>query len=192
MTDIIIGNRRTSPTRPLRSAAWVGVFALVVAGTGAVTFGRLTRFPLPDGAVSTAPVRALAEGRLGYEGASLERLGRLNVYRASGSPHEIGAARGRLLAELVGPAVTSLAATLDNAVSTDGALAGATHGWRSRWRYRLIDDGIPGHQLAEHAGAWRGIAASLGDIGPEYETFVHADPPRPRRGLSRYRFRRCS
>jgi len=197
MADIIIGSRRPRTTSPWRTVAVVSVLVAVAVITATVTFGRLTRYPHPAGDVANAPLTAGDDGLLRFGAASLERRGRLNVVRVSGTPHAIGAAHGRLLAEAFGPIATSLLPTLDNAISTDGAFGETTLSWRSRWLYRLIDDGIPGHQLIEHAGAARGAAAASDDLSPGYEALVKAEaaielgvadpaaPVRPSKAVSR-------
>jgi tetratricopeptide (TPR) repeat protein len=67
-----------------------------------------------------------------------------------------------LLGAEVGPIARSLDLTIQRAVPGGGWFARRWHGLRMRWRFRFLDDGVPGHQLVEIAGTMRGIETTTG------------------------------
>jgi isopenicillin-N N-acyltransferase-like protein len=179
MTDLVIGGGRRyhSQQRSLRSVAIavvLGVASLVVVY---LLFDRMVTYVEPDTAV---PESALAlEGapgrasRLGFEGSSVSQVGGLTVLRLTGPPAALGAAHGRLLATDLPAQHAALAPLLRHAVANQALFDGLTHDWRVRWRYRLLDDGIPGHQLVEIAHVLAGARQAAENV-PEYESFVRA------------------
>ena len=112
---------------------------------------------------------------LGAEHGTLSYLGNLAVLRLRGTPAEIGAAHGRLVASTIAAPTRTLVTTLDEASDARGLWAAMSRPIRLGWRYRLLADGIPGHQLVEIAamadavqhslthGAARGWTAALAD-----------------------------
>jgi isopenicillin-N N-acyltransferase-like protein len=178
MTDLVIGGgRRYHSQRNLRSVAIAVVLGLASLVVVYLLFDRMVTYVEPDTAVSEsalelegAPGRA---SRLGFEGSSVSQVGGLTVLRLSGPPAALGAAHGRLLATELSAQHAALAPLLRHAVASQALFDGLTHDWRVRWRYRLLDDGIPGHQLVEIAHVLEGARQAAEDV-PEYEPFVRA------------------
>ena len=174
MADIVIGARRPSQHRPLRSAAIALTLLLVCALVAYVLFDRIVSYATPDAAVPDRPLRANPEAsapglvspyHLDFGASSLTFSGSITVLRTRGDPRELGAAHGRLLGPGIQAPLRALASNIDRAIPSDGFIGGSLYGIRRRWRYRLLDDGIPGHQLVEIAsmvaGAERSAAAAL-------------------------------
>jgi isopenicillin-N N-acyltransferase-like protein len=178
MTDLVIGGgRRYHSQRNLRSVAIAVVLGLASLVVVYLLFDRMVTYVEPDTAVSESPLAL--EGapgraaRLGFEGSSVSQVGGLTVLRLTGPPAALGAAHGRLLATELSAQHAALAPLLRQAVSGQALLDGLTHDWRVRWRYRLLDEGIPGHQLVEIAHVLEGARQTTEDV-PEYESFVRA------------------
>lgn len=174
--DLVIGGRRPSAIRPLRVVAIAGLLVVIATLVAYVVYRRVVAYAHPGGSVSSAPLVTESAGattRLAWgEGASLERRGRLGVLRLAGDPHQIGAARGRLLGAPVALSERALHDSIGHAIDRGGWFGDTTYAARLRWRFRLLDDGIPGHHLVEVAGQVRGAARSGADIG--YEDAVRA------------------
>jgi hypothetical protein len=103
--------------------------------------------------------------------SSLSHAGSITVLRLAGGPAQLGVAHGRLLGDQVAEASAPLVPTITEAVSRDGFLGGLAFDMRLRWRYRFLDDAIPGHQLVELAGVLDGARRTTGSA-PDYEPFV--------------------
>jgi tetratricopeptide (TPR) repeat protein len=179
MTDLVIGGgRRYHSQRSLRSVAIAVVLGLASLLVVYLLFARMVTYVEPDASVSESPL-ALEGGpggagsRLGFEGSSVSQVGGLTVLRLTGPPAALGAAHGRLLATELAAQHAALAPLLRHAVASQVFLDGLTHDWRVGWRYRLLDDGIPGHQLVEIAHLLEGARQAAEDV-PEYEPFVRA------------------
>lgn len=176
MTDLVIGGGRRyhSSQRSFRSVAIAVVLGLAALLAAYLLFDRMVTYVEPDVSVPEAAL-ALAPGgaRLGYQGSSLGHVGGLAVLRLAGPPAALGAAHGRLLANELTAQHAALAPLLHHAVPGQSFLGGLTHDWRARWRYRLLDDGIPGHQLVEMAHMLE-AARQATDRVPAYEAFVRA------------------
>ncbi|HWN66142.1 MAG TPA: hypothetical protein VNM90_00815, partial [Haliangium sp.] len=179
MTDLVIGGgRRYHSQRSLRSVAIAVVLGLASLLVVYVLFDRMVTYVEPDTAVSESPLAIAgapgsAGARLGFEGSSVSQVGGLTVLRLSGPPAALGAAHGRLLATELSAQHAALAPLLDHAVPRQALLDGLMHDWRVRWRYRLLDDGIPGHQLVEIAHVLEGARQAADDV-PGYEPFVRS------------------
>ena len=85
---------------------------------------------MPDGRVVATP-----DGALHYGQASLEHRGRLRVLRLRGSPHEVGAARGRLLDEETYAVGRALDATIARSIPRGGWFKRRLTGSRLRLAY---------------------------------------------------------
>ena len=144
-------------------------------------YERIVSYATPEATASRHPVTSVmggAEGaggsaRLSHRESSLEYVGTLAILRSSGRPQEIGEAHGRLLGAAIQPPTAAATDNIALAVASSGFLASSTHSVRLRWRYRLLDDGVPGHQLAEIASLLAGARRSTGSA-PDYEAFVRA------------------
>lgn len=161
MAQLLIASRR-SRARPLRSAALAGFVLVVLYGGGSLIFGRLVDYShpagkAPSGALRLDPTRP-SDG-IAYDRGRHYRRGRLQVLELAGSVHDLGVQHGRLLAS---SAASALRTTRQNVAHTLG------DGWfrdlRLRWRWRLLDDGLPGHQLVELAGLARGSGTGYTDL----------------------------
>lgn len=108
---------------------------------------------------------------LAYGQSSLGHVGSIAVLRLRGIPQELGATHGRLLGSAIAAPGEALASTISHTVSGAGIFGRLTHDARLRWRYRFLDDGIPGHQLVELANMLGGARASDEGV-PAYEGFV--------------------
>jgi isopenicillin-N N-acyltransferase-like protein len=177
MTDLVIGGgRRYHPQRSFRSIAIAIVLGVVCLLVVYFLFERMATYVEPDTSVADAPLAlegTLGSGsvpRLGFAGSSVTYAGNLAVLRLSGAPAALGAAHGRLLATELAAQHAALSPLLDHAVPEGGFLGRLTRDWRTRWRYRMLDDGIPGHQLVEMAHVLEGAAQT--DDAPAYESFV--------------------
>ncbi len=177
MKDLVIGARRTS-LRPTFRGVAIATLAIIVALVVAyVIYRRVVSYVVPDGTVPSAPIvpesDPASEGsiHLRFGDSSLSYSGPINILRLVGDPHTIGAAHGRLLGRSVDDISRVLAPSIERTVSNAGLFGSATHTARLRWRLRLLDDGIPGHQLLEIAGVVRGANRTAG-AAPSYESFV--------------------
>jgi len=107
----------------------------------------------------------------------------LAILHTAGHVSEIGAQQGRLLAGPIDAVQASLRANVSSSVSKGGLFGSRLHNMRLRWRWRTLDDGIPGHQLVELASLVRGAGQSGHHIG--YENMVRQSalfdvtPPTP-------------
>jgi hypothetical protein len=177
MSDLVIGTRRPPSARRNLRAVAIGLLALLVALLVAyVIFRRVVSYIVPEGSVPSARLAVNTDDgsgatSLAFGESSISYSGRLAVLRLVGKPHTLGASHGRLLGESVSRVADSLAPAISATVSTDGLLGGSTHDARLRWRHRLLDDGIPGHQLLEIIGVVRGARKTAGSA-PGYESFV--------------------
>ena len=117
------------------------------------------------------------DARLTYAQSSLGHAGELGVLRLRGDALALGAARGQLHGEALAANTSALIPSMTDATPRGGIVARLLRGPRTSWRYRKLDDGIPGHQLVEIYGAMLGAAASPGDP-PTYKDLVriHASP----------------
>jgi isopenicillin-N N-acyltransferase-like protein len=177
MTDLVIGGgRRYHSQRSLRGVAIAVVLGLAALLALYFLFDRMVTYADPGASVSETAL-ALENGpggaRLGFQDSSLAQVGGLTVLRASGPPAALGAAHGRLLATELSAQHAGMAPLLRHAVPRQMILDGLTRDWRVRWRYRLLDDGIPGHQLVEIAHLLEGARQASSAV-PEYEAFVRA------------------
>jgi isopenicillin-N N-acyltransferase like protein len=166
MSELIIGARRARP-RSQSAVRALAILALLAAIAGLVSyliFRRVTSYAVPDGQLSPAQLAASRDGTLDYGGASLSHRGQIRVLRLRGAPHDVGASRSRLLGE----ETRRVSATFDppvlRAVETDSWLRRLLHGSRIRWRFRQLDEAIPGHRLVEIAGLMRG-SERFGGLG---------------------------
>ncbi len=164
MPDLVIGSRRASPQRALRTTGLlVGlvVTAFVVAW---FIYRRSVAYEVPSGEPVAAPIEleetAGAGTRLRWADASLSYRNNLVVLRASGEPFAIGAAQGRLLAERLPAMAAAWAPTIDALAGTGGWFGGWTKGMRKDWRLRFIDDGVTEPHRRALAGLVRGAALS--------------------------------
>lgn len=180
MPDIVIGARRPSQHRPLRSAAIVITLILVCALVAYILFNRIVSYATPDITVPDRSLQASPEQgvqgaaspyRLDFASSSLTFAGSITVLRSHGTPRELGAAHGRLLGAGIHEPLEALASNIDQAIPSDGIIGGLFYGIRRRWRYRLLDDGIPGHQLVEIASIVAGAERSAEPIS-DYERFA--------------------
>jgi len=174
---LVIGTRRTSTKRTFLGVA-IGTLAVIVALFVAyVIYRRVVAYVTPDGSVPDLAIVAESKPgenhalQLRFGESSLAYRGQIPVLRLVGEPHTIGAAHGRLLGKAVTATSRVLSPSIERTVSRGGLFGGTTHTPRLRWRHRLLDDGIPGHQLLEIAGVVRGTARTEGSA-PSYETFV--------------------
>ncbi len=175
MTDLVIGGRRTTPRRTVRGIAIATLVVLVGLLVAYIIYRRVVSYAEPDGSVPNLPLVVVDDGpdqpRLGFGDSSLAHAGPITVLRLVGKPHTMGAAQGRLLGSAVTEVSQQIRPCIEQTVSSGGLLGGTTHSARLRWRYRLLDDGIPGHQLIEIAGVLRGTRRTAGSA-PGYESFV--------------------
>src|SRR5687768_16499939 len=102
MADLVIGARRQGPPRTWRAAFFAALLVLGALIVAWFIYRRSVSYDVPGGTPPRAPVVVTQDGgaspRLTYGDASLAWSGRIAVLRASGDPHTIGAAQGRLLA----------------------------------------------------------------------------------------------
>jgi isopenicillin-N N-acyltransferase-like protein len=175
VSELVIGGRRPNRHPRLRSAAIVLLLVALAALVSYLIFRRVVSYREPSGKMPDAPLAARTDGEpaltWGQE-CSLAHRGRVTVLRAVGKPHTLGACHGRMLGARVPEATSPLAAAIDAAVPRGGVLARMFRGPRLRWRYRLLDDGLPGSQLGEIGGLARGARRAGGPI--DFEPLVRA------------------
>ncbi len=152
------------------------VAAILVSISLAVAYllyRRVSNYAHPSGSAPKDPLKIVAtepERGLPYGAARLRYEGPLGILHTTGSPHDIGAQHGRLLASEIKAVQDVLQENVEQTVGTGGLFGESLHNSRLRWRWRTLDDGIPGHQLSELAGLVRGAKKS--GIGLSYEDQV--------------------
>ncbi len=162
MSDLI-GTKRPSHGRSVRTWMTVTVLLTVSLAVAYLLYRRVSSYAHPGGSApkSALQIKATApEEGLPYGPARLRYQGTMAVLHTSGSTHDIGAQQGRLLAGEIKNVQTVLQENVEQTVETDGLFGDALHNIRLRWRWRTLDDGIPGHQLSEMAGVVRGAKKS--------------------------------
>ena len=154
---------------------WVSLVVLLTVSltVAYILYRRVSSYAHPEtktpkGALhvdATAPEQGLRFGD-----AILRYEGPLGVLHTSGSVSEVGAQHGRLLANQIDEIQQSLRDNVTSSVSSDGLFGESLHNIRLRWRWRTLDDGVPGHQLVELASMVRGARKS--GVGLGYENMV--------------------
>lgn len=151
----------------------MAVLLLISALIAYILYRRVSSYAHPDGSAPKVDIvidGTAAEEGLHYGKASLNYQGPLALLHTEGSAHEVGAQHGRLLAHELKTLHSQFQQNVDQSVDKDGLLGKRLHNIRLRWRWRALDDGIPGHQLVELAGLIRGAAKSGVDLS--YEDLV--------------------
>ena len=137
-----------------------------------LVFRKLVSYREPDGATPAGRVEARGEGQLAWgDGCTLSHRGGIAVLRVVGKPHTLGACHGRLLGAAVARSSAPLGRSIDAAIPRGGFVGRIFGGARLRWRLRLVDDGMPGAQLAEVAGVVHGADRAAG-AAPGFEELV--------------------
>ena len=177
MVDIIVGGRRPNPQRNFRGIAIaVALFAVCVL-VAYFIYQRVVSYTVPSVSFPRAPLVMLEDGtnetgtRLGFDRSSLSYEGTLAVLRLQGRPQHVGTAQGRLLGDRVSLVHEPFAVNISGTVSRGGFFGSLTYDARLRWRWRLLDEGVPGHQLVEIAGVLHGAQRTAGSA-PGYESFL--------------------
>jgi hypothetical protein len=143
---------------------------LAALGLGWISFLRATRYPVPHGPGAAGALEARG-GRVVYARSSLERRAGVWILRVEGTPWELGAARGRLLAGVDG-AGAALDAALVGDRAPRGWLTGASFRASVRWRYRLLATGLPAARREELAGLAAGLRVADAAGSPSYQALV--------------------
>lgn len=177
VADIIVGGRRPNPQRNFRGIAIaVALFAVCVL-VAYFIYQRVVSYTEPKVAFPRAPLVMLEEGasdtgtRLGFGASSLSFEGTLAVLRLRGRPPHLGTAQGRLLGARVSRSSRPFGVNVGSTIERGGFFGSLTYDARLRWRWRFLDEGVPGHQLVEIAGVLRGTERSVGSA-PSYEDFL--------------------
>jgi isopenicillin-N N-acyltransferase like protein len=177
LADIIVGGRRSNPQRNLRGLAVALVLLFMCGLVAYFIYQRVVSYSRPVVRGHRQPL-IMIEGdasdpapRVGVAGSSLSYSGTIAVLRTSGEPAALGVSHGRLLGDQLSEASAPLVSTITQAVSRGGFFGGLGFDMRVRWRYRFLDDGIPGHQLVELAAMLEGARRTAGSA-PGYESFV--------------------
>ncbi len=174
---VIGGGRRIGGPRLLRNIGIAVLVVLVALLVSYIIYRRVVAYAVPGGSVPGDPLvmraaeSAEAPAVLGYGASSLGYSGRIAVLRLVGKPHTLGASHGRLLGDEVAALADAMDPSIEDSVGTGGLFGESTHDARLRWRYRQLDDGIPGHQLIEIAGVVRGSSRTAASA-PSYEDLV--------------------
>lgn len=162
MSDLI-GTKRPSRARSLRTWMTITVLLSVSLVIAYLLYRRVSSYAHPGGSAPSASVEVDAtapEEGLRYGSARLHHHGPLGILYTEGSAHAIGSQHGRLLASEIKKVQEVFLSNVQQTVSTDGLFGEWLHKIRLRWRWRTLDDGIPGHQLVELAGLVRGARKS--------------------------------
>ncbi len=141
----------------------MAVVVLVGALIAYLLYRRVSSYAHPSGSAPKGPIEVTAtaaEDGLHFGKARLYYRGHLGILHTEGSAHDIGAQHGRLLAGELATLQSRFQDNVNETVESDGFFASRLHNIRLRWRWRTLDDGIPGHQLVEIAGLVRGAAKS--------------------------------
>ena len=177
VADIIVGGRRPKPQRNFRGIAIaVALFAVCVL-VAYFIYQRVVSYAKPKAKFPSAPLVMVEDGtsetgtRLGFNKSSLSFKGTLAVLRLRGRPAHLGTAQGRLLGARVARVNKPFGANISSTIERAGFFSQLTYDTRLRWRYRFLDEGIPGHQLIEIAGVLHGSRRTVGSA-PDYEDFV--------------------
>ncbi len=176
MSKIIIGTRRSNPFRTVRVVAITALTFTVAIAALLFVYRGVVAYEMPSGSVPSESLRTHVAKQGGQTllqlgDSSLSFTGRLRVMRLVGQPHTLGAVQGRLHGARVTEVNDTLAPSLALTVPRGRFFRRWAYGARFRWSYRLLDDGIPGHQLVEIAGLVRGVRKAGGKSG--YEDSVH-------------------
>lgn len=167
MPDLVIGSRRASPQRALRTTGLLVALVFTAFVVAWFIYRRSVAYEVPAGEPVSAAVELEqtpgAGIRLRWADASLGYRGELAVVRAQGEPFAIGAAHGRLLAERLPAMAATLAPSIDALAGGSGWLSA---GMRKDWRLRFIDDGVTEPHRRALAGLTRG--ASLSGVSLAY------------------------
>ncbi len=171
MGEILLGGRRTGRARKWVRTLLIAVPLLAIAGFIAlVTFRRATTYEVPSKGGAGGAI--VADGaRLGLDGASLERVGKLWVLRAAGTPWQLGVARGRLLGVRAARSSQALDATIVGEREPEGTFARLTQRARLRWKLRLLADGLARERREELGGLAAGLAREAPGA-PPYQQLV--------------------
>ncbi len=163
---MVIGTRRTAG----RARGVVTVFSLlgVAVIVFVLVFRGMVAYPHPEPTVISEPL-AYVGGRLATAGGHLEHIGRIPVVTLKGSPAQSGFAHGRLLSQGVHQFMEHGRAIVASTTAKSGWLGSRFTDQRLRWRYRLLDDSIPGHHLVELSSLARGAKRQ-----DDYETLVRS------------------
>jgi isopenicillin-N N-acyltransferase like protein len=164
MPDLVIGGRRASPQRALRTTGLLVGLVITAFVVTWFVYRRSVAYDVPSGEPLSASVEldtaGVAGPRLRWGDASLSYVGKLAVLRAGGEPFAIGAAQGRLLADRLPPMMAATAPSIDALAGSGGWFDGVTRGLRLDWRLRFVDDGVTEAHRRGLAGLIRGAAAS--------------------------------
>ena len=149
------------------------IFVVVSLAVAYLLYQRVSSYAHPSGSAPKSPLKIVAtepERGLPYGDARLRYVGPLGILHTKGSAHDIGSQHGRLLASEIKKVQGVLKENVEQTVGIDGIFGGTLHNIRLRWRWRTLDDGIPGHQLSELAGLVRGAKKS--GVSLSYEDLV--------------------
>ncbi len=166
VSKLVIGTRRTNPTRLFRALA---IFVLVIVVSTFVVYGffrRVVSYNTPSGDAKVPALTLLAGGEqqsLYCDTSTLRYRGALSITRLVGDAHTIGVCHGRLLGKTISGVNRSFMPSITQAISRDGWLGQATYTMRTNWRYRLVDDGMDPSRLLETAGMLKGLTATTPD-----------------------------
>ncbi len=154
---------------------WVSLLVLLTVSLTVAFFlyRRVSSYAHPDTKTPKGALHVSAtspEAGLKFGDAYLRYEGPLGILHTQGTVSEVGAQHGRLLAQQIDDVQTSLQRNVTSSVSTDGLFGESLQNIRLRWRWRTLDDGIPGHQLVELAALVRGAKRSGVSLG--YEDMV--------------------
>ncbi len=169
----LAGTRRPSKARSVRT--WIGLIVLLGASltVAYILYRRVSSYAHPDTKMPQGAlhVEAIApEKGVRFGEGSLRYIGPLGILHTRGRVGEMGLQHGRLLAQQIDVMQRSLQSNVTSSVSRDGLWGDMLHQVRLRWRWRTLDDGIPGHQLVELASVVRGAKGSGVALG--YESMV--------------------
>jgi hypothetical protein len=163
VSDLIIGSRRPARARSVRSLVIIAVLLAASALLAYVFYRRVASYDHPSGQAPREELLMDAtepEAGLSYGQARLQYRGPLALLRLAGGVHDLGAQHGRLLTTALDRTRNALQRNVEASVDDSGFLGSALHNIRLRWRWRALDDGIPGQQLVELAGLIRGAHQS--------------------------------
>ena len=169
----LLSTKRSSRLRSLKTWFLLGLLASASLFIAYLLYRRVSSYPHPHESLGKAELSFEATDApkgLRFGEGSLRFEGQLAILQTVGKAYAQGVQQGRLRADSIRAVFESLQPSVAATVSRSGFLGDLLHRIRLRWRWRSLDEGIPGHQLFELSGLVRGAGSSGHTL--DYENLV--------------------